>query len=136
MSGPGSFKVLIIDDDPRISDTLAIVFSMQGYEARVAYSAEEAIEVIAEWPPDLAIIDVMLPRMNGIDLAIVLKSNYPACRLILFSGEPATAEIAEEAARKGHSFEVFAKPLHPVSLLNTVAILLGNQPVASEALVS
>ena len=136
MSDPDCSKVLIIDDDPRISDSMAIIFSMRGYEARVAYSAEQAIEVIAEWQPHVAIIDVMLPLMNGIDLAIVLKSNHPACRLILFSGEPATEAIAEEAARKGHTFEVLAKPVHPVSLLNTVAILLGSQPVASESSLS
>lgn len=132
----GIYKVLVIDDEPRISDTLAIVFSKRGYESRVAYSAEQAIEVIAVWQPDVAIIDVGLPLMNGIDLAIVLKANYPSCRLILFSGEPSTADIAEEAARKGHVFEILAKPVHPVSLLNAVAHLLGNDATEPEPLMS
>lgn len=74
--------------------------------------------------------------MNGIDLAIVLKANYPSCRLILFSGEPSTADIAEEAARKGHVFEILAKPVHPVSLLNAVAHLLGNDATEPEPLMS
>ncbi|QNI31254.1 response regulator [Alloacidobacterium dinghuense] len=121
-----TYRVLIIDDEPRISDTLAIVFSKRGYEARVAYSAEQAIEIIAEWRPDVAIIDVVLPHMNGIDLAIVLRANYPSCRLVLFSGQPGTTEIAEEAAKKGHIFEILAKPVHPVSLLDTVALLLNS----------
>lgn len=120
----GHYNVLIIDDEPAISNTLALIFSKRGYQTRVAYSAEQAIEVIAEWPPDLAIIDVVLPQMNGIDLAIVLKSNYPSCRLLLFSGQPATTEIAEQAAKKGHIFEILAKPMHPNFLLDAVASLL------------
>jgi DNA-binding NtrC family response regulator len=123
----GKYKILIIDDERSIADTLALVFSKRGYEAKVAYSAEQAIDVIAEWQPDLAIIDVVLPKMNGVDLAIVLKSNYPFCRLLLFSGSPSTVEIAEQAAKKGHFFEILAKPVHPTFLLNTVMNLLAPE---------
>jgi CheY-like chemotaxis protein len=131
MPGTASYKVLIIDDEKPVSDTLALIFSTRGYETRVAYSAEKAVEIIAEWKPDLAIIDVVLPQMNGIDLAIVLRANYPSCRLLLFSGEPSTTEIAEQAARKGHVFEILAKPLHPVFLLDAVASLLTPDQTAS-----
>lgn len=131
MPGTASYKVLIIDDEKPVSDTLALIFSTRGYETRVAYSAEKAVEIIAEWKPDLAIIDVVLPQMNGIDLAIVLRANYPSCRLLLFSGEPSTTEIAEQAAKKGHVFEILAKPLHPVFLLDTVASLLTPDQTAS-----
>lgn len=115
-----AYKILIVDDEPVVSDTLALLFSTRGYEARVAYSAEQAIEIIAQWQPDLAIIDVILPRMNGIDLAIALKANHPLCRSILFSGEPATSEILGEMAKKGHSFQVLAKPVDPAFLLETI----------------
>ncbi|MFZ0747100.1 MAG: response regulator [Terracidiphilus sp.] len=121
----GSHKVLIIDDDAGIADTLALIFSTHNYAARVAYSAEDAIELIAKWPPDVAIVDVMLPHMNGIDLAIVLNANYPRCRTLLFSGQPDTSRLVEEALRKGHKFEILAKPLPPTFLLETVAELLG-----------
>jgi len=127
----GNYNVLIIDDEPAISNTLALIFSTRGYKTRVAYSAEQAIEVMAEWPPDLAIIDVVLPQMNGIDLAIVLKSNYPSCRLLLFSGQPTTTEIAEQAAKKGHVFEILAKPVHPSFLLDAVASLLLPDPIGN-----
>lgn len=127
-------KILIIDDDHGIADTLALIFSTQNYAARVAYSAEEAIELIAECPPDLAIVDVMLPQMNGIDLAIVLKANYPACRTLLFSGQPDTSRLVEEALKKGHKFEILAKPLPPAFLLETVADLLAtNQDRPTDA---
>ncbi|MGA8729605.1 MAG: response regulator [Terracidiphilus sp.] len=130
----GGQRILIIDDDHGIADTLALIFSAHRYAARVAYSAEEAIEMIAEWPPHVAIIDVMLPRMNGIELAIVLKANHPGCRTLLFSGQPDTSKLVEEALKRGHRFEILAKPLPPTFLLETVAGLLEpNREGSSDA---
>jgi DNA-binding response OmpR family regulator len=122
----GSGKILIVDDEVKVSDTLALILSALGYETRVAYSAEKAVDIFAEWAPDLAILDVMLPEMNGIDLAIVLKANYPACRLVLFSGQPDASSLLEEAWKKGYDFEILAKPLHPTFLLDTVSNLLSS----------
>jgi DNA-binding NtrC family response regulator len=121
------YKVLITDDAQNVADTLALIFVREGYETRVAYSAEQAIEIIAEWVPDLAIVDVVLPRMNGIDLALVLKDNYPHCRLLLFSGEEATAELVARAAKDGNFFEVLAKPVHPAYFLEAAASLLSSE---------
>lgn len=124
VAGRGT-KVLVVDDEPPVSDTLALIFRKHGYEVRVAYSAEQAIETIAAWDPDLALVDVMLPGMNGIDFAIVLKDNRPACQLLLFSGYESTGALLEEAAKKGHKFEILAKPMHPVQILETVKDLLA-----------
>jgi DNA-binding NtrC family response regulator len=122
-----SSKVLIVDDETAIADTLAMIFKSHRYEARVAYSAEEAIETIASWQPDLAILDVLLPNMNGIDLAITTKINYPSCRVLLFSGNSNTGQLLEEAAKKGHSFEILAKPVHPELMLETASHLLMQE---------
>ena len=80
-------RILIVDDEPVISDTLRQVFAMHGYAARVAYSAEQATEIVSAWVPDLIIIDVILPQMNGIELAILFQEHFPRCRVILFSGQ-------------------------------------------------
>lgn len=121
-------KVLVIDDEVNVADTLALIFTKEGYEARVAYSAEEAIEVIADWRPDLAIVDVMLPGMNGVDFALVLKANYPDCSLLLFSGEQGTYELLTKAATEGNIFEILAKPVPPAYMLEAAAGLLGDKP--------
>ena len=120
---PGRVQVrtiLIVEDEASIADTLALILSTRGYEARVAYSAEKAIEIISEWEPHFAVVDVMLPMMNGIDFSIVLKDNYPDCRVLLSSGQPDTGVLLEEALKKGHRFEVLPKPLHPSHILNAV----------------
>jgi DNA-binding NtrC family response regulator len=127
-------KILIIDDEVAIADTLGAIFSIRGYAVKTAYAAESAIEIIAEWEPDLAIVDVMLPMMNGIDFSIVLKSNYPACNVLLFSGQPDSGCLLEQALKKGHSFEILAKPLHPSFILDKVERLLaGNREPLADA---
>jgi DNA-binding NtrC family response regulator len=121
-------KVLIVDDQRTIADTLALIFSPNGYETRTVYTAEQAIEIIAEWLPDLAIIDVVLPRMHGIDLAILLTARCPACRLLLFSGQSLTVDLLAEAATKGYKFDILAKPVHPTVMLETALnLLVANQ---------
>jgi DNA-binding NtrC family response regulator len=120
-------RILIVDDEVAIADPLALIFRTQHlYEVRVAYTAERAIETIAEWRPDLAILDVILPEMNGIDLAIVIKSNHPCCQVLLFSGHANTAMLLEEAGKKGHQFEVLAKPVHPSLMLERASALLAG----------
>ncbi len=121
-----SRRILIVDDEVAIADTLALIFRTQHYEARVAYSAEGAIDLIAQWCPDLAIIDVMLPGMNGIDLAIVTKANHKGCHVLLFSGHTNTSLLLEEAGKKGHQFEILAKPVHPNVMLERAASLLSS----------
>ena len=120
----GTRKILVIDDEPTIADTLAVIFSSSGYDARAVYSAEQALEMLEEWRPDLAVIDVVLPGMNGIEFAIFLKASYPACQFLLFSGQPGTSGLLEDAKKKGHLFEILAKPLHPTFMLATVSDML------------
>ena len=122
----GGRRILIVDDEANIADTLALIFKMRRYDVRAAYSAESAIELIAKWRPDLAVLDVMLPAMNGIDLAIAIKANYPACHVMLFSGHANTGMLLEEAGKKGHRFEVLAKPVYPEVMLERASELLAK----------
>ncbi len=129
----GSRRILVVDDEARVAETLELILAMRGYDVRVGHSAEEAIEIFAGWKPDLAIVDVMLPRMNGIELGIAIKANYPDCRLLLQSGHPGTAALLDAAREQGYDFDILAKPLHPAFLLDTVSQMLpgGEAPAES-----
>jgi CheY-like chemotaxis protein len=102
---------------------LEVIFKGAGYDARAASSAEEALELVGDWSPDLAILDVILPKMNGIELAILLRERYPKCRIALASGHPDAGELLAAATASGHAFEVVAKPVHPETLLSFAAQL-------------
>jgi DNA-binding NtrC family response regulator len=113
-------RVLIVDDERNIADTLATVFKIKGHEAMAAYSAESAVELIETFEPDIVLSDVIMGRMTGVDLAIYLSRARPECKVVLFSGQTATANLLVEASRKGHDFHLLAKPIHPEKLIEEV----------------
>jgi CheY-like chemotaxis protein len=117
MSHNGKPKVLVADDERVIADTLAIILNQHGYDASAVYTGTAAVERARSVRPDLVISDVIMPDMNGIDAAIKIRSLLPNCKILLFSGQAATADLLESARQQGHEFEILAKPVHPQDLL-------------------
>jgi CheY-like chemotaxis protein len=109
--------VLVVDDEHVIADTLAIILGQNGYDASAAYTGEEAVEKAKTVKPDLIISDVIMKDMNGIEAAIQIRKLLPACKILLFSGQAATADLLDNARQQGHEFEILAKPVHPADLL-------------------
>ena len=115
-SAPKS-KVLVADDEQVIANTLAIILNQAGFEARAVYSGEKAVEALDSFGPDMLISDVIMPGMTGIEAAIITRQKRPKCKILLFSGQAATADLLEKARADGHEFEILAKPVHPTDLL-------------------
>ncbi|HZU09779.1 MAG TPA: response regulator [Pseudacidobacterium sp.] len=110
-------KVLVADDERVIADTLAIILNQSGFEATAVYSGEKAVEVAEAIKPDMVISDVIMTDLNGIDAAIKIRAMLPSCKILLFSGQAATADLLDRARNQGHEFEILAKPVHPQDLL-------------------
>src|ERR1700693_2391283 len=110
-------KVLVADDEQVIANTLAIILNQAGFEARAVYSGEKAIESLDSFKPDMLISDVIMTGMTGIEAAIATRQRMPNCKILLFSGQAATADLLEKARLEGHEFEILAKPVHPTDLL-------------------
>ena len=110
--------ILVVDDERVIADTLAAILCRSGYAAFPVYDAQSALEFAGAIVPDLVITDVSMPGMNGIEMAIALKSTQPEIKILLFSGQAATADLLEKARAQGYEFEILAKPVHPQDLLN------------------
>ena len=110
-------RVLVVDDERVIADTLVIILNQAGYDASAVYSGTAAVEQAKSIKPNLVISDVIMPDMNGIDAAIKIRATVPSCKILLFSGQAATADLLENARLDGHEFEILAKPVHPQDLL-------------------
>ena len=110
-------KVLVADDERVIADTLAIILNQAGFDAKAVYTGAAAVDAAKLAPPDLLISDVIMPDMNGIEAAIRIRTMLPKCKILLFSGQAATADLLESARKQGHEFEILAKPVHPQDLL-------------------
>ena len=114
---PSKRKVLVADDEQVIANTLAVILNQAGFEARAVYSGEDAIAALDSFQPDMLITDVIMTGMNGIEAAIAVRARLPQCKVLLFSGQAATASLLEKARHEGHEFEILAKPIHPTDLL-------------------
>ena len=111
-------KVLVADDERVIADTVTMILNQSGFEARAVYSGEKAVELVATFEPNMLISDVISADLNGIDAAIRIRRLLPEIKILLFSGQAATADLLEKARAEGHEFEILAKPVHPQDLLN------------------
>lgn len=115
--GPGKLKVLIVDDELTIADTLVEILNGEGYEAMAAATGDSALASAQSFLPDIVISDVVMPGINGVELGIRIRSDLPKCRVILFSGQTETSDLLGEARNRGHEFEIIAKPIRPQTLL-------------------
>jgi CheY-like chemotaxis protein len=93
--------VFVVDDEAVIAQTLAIILNQAGFQASAFDHPEKAIAARAELAPALLITDVMMPGMTGIDLAIHFRKAQPECKVLLFSGQAATADLLERAREQG-----------------------------------
>ena len=110
-------KVLVADDERVIADTLAMILNQSGFHAKVAYTGEKALEMAEDFKPEMLISDVIMGGLNGIDAAIKIRAILPGIKILLFSGQAATADLLEKARAQGYEFEILAKPVHPQDLL-------------------
>jgi CheY-like chemotaxis protein len=110
-------KILVVDDERRIADTLAEILEMSGFQVATAYDGWEALETVGRFHPDYLLSDVLMPRMNGVELAIAIRKMFPSARILLFSGQAGISEILLEGQRQGFEFELIAKPIHPLRLI-------------------
>src|SRR5580700_9001177 len=111
-------KVLVADDERVIADTLAMILNQSGFDARAVYSGEKALELASTFQPDMLISDVIMADLNGIDAAIRIRALLPAIKILLFSGQAATADLLDKAHAQGYDFEILVKPVHPQDLLS------------------
>lgn len=114
-------RVLIVDDESVVADTLALILRGRGFDSRAVYSGEDAAEIALTWLPNVVISDVIMEEMDGVALGIYLAQTLPSCQVILMSGNAATEPLINESRKIGHNFPIFAKPFHPQNILEFLA---------------
>jgi CheY-like chemotaxis protein len=117
-STPGRVRVLVVDDQPLIADTLAEILENAGFQALAAHDGWEALALAERLRPNWVVSDVLMPRMNGVELAITVQQKYPQTAVLLFSGQAGISEILDEGKQRGYEFELLAKPIHPLKLIH------------------
>ena len=110
-------KVLVVDDEELITETLKEILGRAGFDVQIASDGWAALEVVPVFRPHYLLTDVLMPRMNGVELAIAVRKMFPETRIILFSGQAGISEILLSGQRQGFQFELIPKPMHPLKLI-------------------
>ena len=113
-------KVFVVDDESLIATTLTTILNHSGFAAVAFTNPLDALSAADEEAPDLLISDVMMPELSGIELAIRLREKAPGCKVLLFSGQAATADLFASARGRGNDFVLLTKPVHPTDLLSAI----------------
>jgi two-component system nitrogen regulation response regulator NtrX len=112
--------ILVVDDEASICQSLKAILSDEGYQVMVAGSGEEAIKMVAEELPQLVLLDIWLPGIDGLETLKAIKAAHPHVLTIMMSGH-GTIETAVKATKLG-AFDFIEKPLS----LDKVIILVNN----------
>jgi CheY-like chemotaxis protein len=128
-SGPGGGTqqgplVLIVDDDARVREYVRVNLEMEGYSVREAGSAEEGLAVLEDVSPDLVLLDVMMPEVDGWEMLRRLQERHGvgAIPVIMFSGKIDENAAEEASARGAQGF--IGKPFDPQQLIERAKQLL------------
>jgi CheY-like chemotaxis protein len=120
-------QVLIVDDDRLVADTLTLIFERNGFAAKTAYSADEALESSRQFTPDLLLCDVTMPGRDGLSLVEDITRELPACRILVLTGFYSNLTNVREQARKlSRPLGILTKPCQPSELLREAAALLAT----------
>lgn len=120
----GRPKVLVLDDEALVADSLVQILNLFGYDATASYDPVNAVEWLSCHECDILLSDVVFNgQLSGIDLAIQLSKLLPQCKVLLMSGNNSTAELLAAAQQQGHSFDILAKPVHPNVILDRLKSL-------------
>jgi len=116
--------VLVVDDDANLREFIRVNLEREGYSVREATSAEEGLRALEEQPPDLILLDVMMPRVDGWEMlrAVQARHGVDAIPVIMYSGK---VDEADEAAKRG-ARAFIGKPFDPSQLLEATKQLLRS----------
>jgi DNA-binding response OmpR family regulator len=121
-------RILIVDDEPSIVISLEYLMRREGYEIAVATDGEAALHAIAERPPDLVILDVMLPRMNGFDVCRRVRADprLADVRILMLTAKGRDTEVAKGLGLGADAY--VTKPFSTRDLVAQIAALLRRPP--------
>jgi DNA-binding response OmpR family regulator len=103
------FSVLLVDDEKEFVTTLAERMQMRGLEPEVAFSGEQALEILENSIPDVMVLDLKMPGIDGLEVLRRVKKSHPQIQVIILTGHG--SERDEAAARGWGAFDHLHKPV-------------------------
>ncbi|NDY56238.1 response regulator [Desulfovibrio sulfodismutans] len=111
-------KLLLVDDEENFVNTLAERMKMRDVPSKVVFSGEEALEAVKVEAPDVMVLDLRMPGIDGMDVLRKVRKCHPHVQVIILTGHG--TDLDEEEARKLGAFHYHKKPIDIDELLSTV----------------
>jgi DNA-binding response OmpR family regulator len=113
-----TLNVLLVDDEVEFVQTLAERLELRGFDIQIAGDGEEAMSRMANSLPDLVVLDMMMPKLGGLEVLKQIKTQYPRIPVILLTGRGSTAE-GIDGMRLG-AFDYLIKPIDIDELIEKI----------------
>lgn len=118
-------RVLVVDDDRLVADTLSLIYNANGYECEATYSAAAAFERAKDFGPDLMLCDVTMPEESGLQLADRMQLAMPSTRVLMLTAFASNeARVSAHFRRTQRPIRLLSKPCRPDDLLRETQALL------------
>lgn len=119
-------KILIVDDEPNIVVSLEFLMKQKGHAVKVVNDGESALAAVADFEPDLILLDVMMPRMSGYDLCQRVRENaaWQDIKIIMLSAKGRDVEVTKGLAVGADAY--MTKPFSTKDLIDKVQGMLGE----------
>jgi DNA-binding NtrC family response regulator len=111
-------RILIVDDDDTIRSTMKAILEDEGYEVDLAASGKEGVQKAKETSYNIALLDIRLPDMEGVELLKLMKPAVPRTRKIMVTGYPSTQNAIEALNKNADAYLI--KPVDIEKLLTTI----------------
>jgi DNA-binding response OmpR family regulator len=123
-----SKRILIVDDEPNIVISLEFLMKREGFETEIAADGEAALEALARGRPDLVVLDVMLPKMNGFEVCRQIRSSPDSrdLKILMLTAKGRETEVARGLGLGADAY--VTKPFSTKDLVAQIKRLLGSGP--------
>jgi DNA-binding response OmpR family regulator len=115
-------KILIVDDEPNILLSLEFLFKKEGYKVFIARDGEEAMGIIEEKIPELVILDIMMPKVDGYEVCKHIKAVYKHIKVVFLTAKTKQSDIEKGEALGADLY--LTKPFSNKDLVSQIKILL------------
>jgi DNA-binding NtrC family response regulator len=120
------FRVLLVDDEVEYVTTLGERMQMRGLDPEVAFSGEEALKILEHCLPDVMVLDLKMPGIDGLEVLRRVKKRYPQVQVIIVTGHG--SERDEAAARRFGAFDHLQKPVDINDLVRIIESAFRQKP--------
>ena len=123
-------KILIVDDEIEMVEMETVRLKASGYEVMAAHDGKSGLQKAREWLPDLVILDIMLPEMNGYEVCAALKADEKCRNIPIILVSAMDEKYDTNLGKKVNADSFFTKPFEPTALLASIKELVQGKKIA------